>query len=143
MEKLNEVKAKYKVLVVEDNPQVFRLVESILPAAEFNLQAVQNAESALRIVERLKPDLILVDIQLPGMDGLELTRRLRLIPVCCDLPIVAVTACTKYGDRERALAAGCTDYVAKPIHTKDFPARVRAYLEQLRHCREPAGVTEL
>jgi CheY-like chemotaxis protein len=58
------------------------------------------------------------------------------------LPIVAVTACTQYGDRERALAAGCTDYVAKPIHTKDFPARVRAYLEPLSHCGESTGVTE-
>src|SRR6185436_4861747 len=98
MGKPNEVKVKHhRVLVVEDNPQVFRLVESILPAAEFDLQPAPNAESALRVVERLKPDLILVDIQLPGMDGLELTRRLRLMPACCDLPIVAVTACTKYG----------------------------------------------
>src|SRR5258705_8418780 len=107
---MNEVHMnRYRILVVEDNPQIAKLVESILPTPEFVLSAAQNAETALHVVEKFRPDLILVDIQLPGMDGLELTRRLRGIPACSKLPIVAVTACTGYGDRERALAAGCTD----------------------------------
>jgi two-component system cell cycle response regulator DivK len=119
------------VLVVDDNPQNLKLAKIILTRAGYTVHTAVDAEDALRQLATLKPRLILMDLQLPTMDGFELTRRLKADAATADIAIVAVTAFAMEADRDRALAAGCDDYLAKSI---DF--------EQLcdmaaRHVRKP------
>src|SRR5690242_6586970 len=93
-----------RILVVDDNPQSVRLVEMMLGTSEFDVWAVQDAETALRFVDKVRPELILIDIHLPGIDGLELAQRLRKMPISSKLPIIAVTAYTTASDPGQALA---------------------------------------
>ena len=120
------------VLVVEDNPMNMKLATTILSASGFEVIEARCGEEAIAQLARRRPDLILVDIQLPGMDGLELTRRLKADPATAEIPAVALTAHAMKGDEERALEAGCADYIPKPIDPARFPAQIA------RHLRCPA-----
>jgi CheY-like chemotaxis protein len=105
------------ILVVDDHPQNLKLVRLVLAAEGHNVTTAASADEALRAIDAHAPALILMDLQMPGMDGLELTRRLRTDPAQSGTVIIALTAYAMRGDRERALAAGCDGYMAKPIDT--------------------------
>src|SRR5579863_2065383 len=109
-----------KILVVENNEMQSTLVSFLLQEAAHKVQTVSSAEQALGALRSFSPDLILMDLQLPGMDGLELTRRLRLQPAHATTPIVALTAYTSPSDLERAREAGCNGMIPKPIDTATF-----------------------
>ncbi len=117
-----------KVLYVEDTPASQRLVQRILMAEDFDVTIAENGIQAIEFSRQEKPDLILMDINISGMDGYEVTTRLRTVEGLQKVPIIAVTASTLQGDRERALVAGCNGYIAKPIDVDRFPDQVRAYL---------------
>lgn len=117
-----------KILIVEDNPLNMELLKDILEAQGYQIVQAYNSEEALTLLKVAKPDLIVMDIQLPGMDGLTLTRLLKEKEGFKDIPIVAVTAHTMKGDRERALAAGCNGYISKPINIKLFSATIADFL---------------
>jgi CheY-like chemotaxis protein len=103
------------VLIVDDNPQNLKLVRVLLTRAGHDVHTATDAEEALAAIATLVPRLILMDLQLPGMDGLELTRRLKSDPRYAGITIIAITAYAMKGDEERAIAAGCDGYLAKPI----------------------------
>lgn len=113
-----------KVLVVEDNPQNMRLIEMTLSSRGYALLKAADGEEALAVALSARPDLIIMDIQLPGMDGLEVTGRLRELPEFREVPIIALTAYAMVGDRDKCLQKGCDAYVAKPISTRELPALV-------------------
>ncbi len=117
-----------KILYVEDDPSSQRLVQRILMAEDFDVTIADSGISAIETARREKPDLILMDINISGLDGYEVTTRLRNTEGLERVPIVAVTAATLRGDRERALVAGCNGYIAKPIDVDQFPEQVKAYL---------------
>jgi len=116
------------ILVVDDHPQNLKLAVLLLTISGYQVQTAADAEDALARLETFMPRLILMDIQLPGMDGLELTRRLKADPRYRDVVIVALTAYAMKGDRERALAAGCDGYIAKPLDTEAFPRLIEDWL---------------
>lgn len=116
------------ILVVDDNPVNLKLVRVLLTGEGYEVRTAANAEDALAMLESFTPRLILMDIQLPGMDGLTLTRRLKADPATKGTIIVGLTAYAMKGDEERVLEAGCEGYVAKPIDTRTFPALVARYL---------------
>ena len=118
------------ILVVDDAPVNLKLADLVLRKEGFQVYAVPNAEEALRVLRNLHPDMMLVDIQLPGMDGLELTRRIKLDSRTRDVVVVALTACAMRGDEERALEAGCDGYITKPINTQTFGRRIRELLDR-------------
>ena len=125
------------ILVVDDNYAGLLLVTSVLALDGFR---VDSAASSDEVFQRLKvrmPDLILMDVQLPGQDGLSLTRQLKANPTTAGIPIVALTAHAMPGDRAAAIAAGCTDYFSKPIDTRTFSGQVRAILDA--HLLEPGA----
>jgi CheY-like chemotaxis protein len=122
--------ANESILVVDDNPANLKLARVLLSLEGYDAQTAPDAEHALKMLETFRPDLILMDIQMPGMDGLELTRLLKSMPRGEGLIIVALTAYAMKGDEERARAAGCDGYIAKPIDTKTLPGLVRAHLAQ-------------
>ena len=116
------------ILVVDDNEAGVFLVRSVLELEGF---LVDSADSSDEVVERLKdhvPDLILMDVQLPGQDGLSLTRQLKADPATAAVPIIALTANAMPGDREQAFAAGCIGYISKPIDTRTLGDQIREYL---------------
>ena len=116
------------ILVVDDNDAGLMLAVAVLKLEGFEVDtAGTSAEVLVRLNERL-PDLILMDVQLPGQDGLSLTRQLKADPATTLIPIVALTAHAMPGDREEALRAGCTGYISKPIETRTFGAQVRLFL---------------
>jgi two-component system cell cycle response regulator DivK len=119
---------KLKILYVEDNLDNQLLVRRVLEAEGFEVLEAADAETGLHVAEEQRPDLILVDIGLPGTDGYEVTRRLRTMTGQEHTPIVAVTAHVLRGDRERSLAAGCDGYIPKPIDVDRFPEQVRSFL---------------
>lgn len=121
---------KEKVLVVEDNPQNMKLIEMILRSRSYTLLKAIDGEEALNMATREQPDLIVMDIQLPKMSGLEVTRRLRQMPVFSRTPIIALTAYAMKGDEERFIEAGCDAYLAKPISTRELPVMIDKMLEQ-------------
>jgi CheY-like chemotaxis protein len=116
------------VLVVDDNPTNLKLIAYLLQAKGYDVRTATDAESALEVVAEARPALILMDLQLPGMDGLELTRRLKSAPETRDIVVIAVTAYAMKGDEERARAAGCDGYVPKPVDTRALPRIVAAHL---------------
>lgn len=116
------------VLVVDDNPQNLKLARVLLTAAGFEVTTAVDAEDTLRVLETFNPLLILLDVQLPGMDGLELARRLKSDPARRHILIVALTAYAMKGDKEKALAAGCDGYIAKPIDAEAFSQQVAQHL---------------
>jgi len=116
------------VLVVDDNPTNLKLVAYVLTSRGFDVRTAVDAETALTAIAARAPRLILMDLQLPGIDGLELTRRLKADPQTKGIVILAVTAYAMKGDEERARAAGCDGYVAKPIDTRTLPDVVARHL---------------
>src|SRR5688572_6704727 len=106
------------ILVVEDNPTNLMLMRAVLQRAGHRVDAAASAEEAVRQLERCHPAAILMDIQLPGRDGLALTRDIKSHPGTAAIPIIALTAHAMREDRDRALAAGCDGYIAKPINTR-------------------------
>lgn len=117
-----------KILVVDDNKDSRELVIKILRAKGHQLIEAVDGEDALEKVAAEHPDLVLMDISLPKIDGHEVTRRLKSNAKFASIPVIALTAHAMKGDREKALAAGCVDYIAKPINVHDFYERIRSFL---------------
>lgn len=118
------------VLVVEDNPTNMTLAVFLLQSAGHQVLSAPDAEAGLTMARAEQPNLILMDIQLPGMDGLALTRQLKADPTTRDIFVVALTAYAMKGDSERVLAAGCDGYIAKPIDTRALAARIGEFLRR-------------
>src|SRR5215207_202788 len=116
------------ILIVDDNPHNLKLARIILMSEHYEVRAALDAEDALTILETFTPRLILMDLQLPGMDGLELTRQLKADPARRGILVLALTAYAMKGDDERALAAGCDGYMSKPIDTAALPLLVESLL---------------
>ena len=116
------------ILVVEDNPTNQLLTSSVLEREGFRVELAESSVAALECLAAHTPDLILMDVHLPGLDGLSLTRALKSAPDTAGIPVVALTAHAMAGDREQALAAGCAGYISKPIDTRTFGEEVRRFL---------------
>lgn len=121
---------KQTVLVIEDNEQNLYLTTFILEKSGFTVIDARNGPDGIDMACRQLPDLILMDIQLPLMDGYEVARRLRQIATAKNIPIIAVTSYAMVGDREKALAAGCTGYMEKPINPATFMDEIHRYLRK-------------
>lgn len=119
-----------RILIVDDNATNLKLVAYLMKANGYTVDTALDAESAIEAIRLHRPDAILMDIQLPGIDGLELTRRLKADPATRDIVIVAVTAYAMKGDQAKALAAGCDDYITKPIDTRALPDTIARHLAQ-------------
>jgi CheY-like chemotaxis protein len=120
------------VLIVDDNAANAKLVRVLLEREGYVVQTAADAEDALRVLSTLQPNLILMDVQLPGMDGLDLTRRLRADVANKDIVILALTASATKSDEAKALAAGCDGYVAKPIDVGSLPGVIAERLAAQR-----------
>jgi CheY-like chemotaxis protein len=112
------------ILIIDDNLANLKLARVLLTGEGYDVRTATDAREALAALEGFRPRLIFMDVQLPGMDGLELTRRLKADPATRDIIIVALTAYAMKGDEERALRAGCDGYIPKPIETRTLPALV-------------------
>jgi CheY-like chemotaxis protein len=119
------------ILVVDDNAMNLKLARVVLEAEGYDVQVARDAAEAQASLAGRVPRLILMDLQLPGMDGLELTRRIKADPATRAIPVVAMTAYAMKGDEEKARAAGCDGYLSKPIDTRTFPASVAGFLARL------------
>lgn len=117
-----------KILYIEDNDQNFYLVNYILKAQGYDVVRARDGREGVGLATELEPGLILLDIQLPIMDGYATARTLRTIPRLAGTPVVALTSYAMAGDREKALSAGCTGYIEKPINPKTFVAQIEEYL---------------
>ena len=118
-----------RILIIEDNVANMKLATFILESASYSVIPATDAEAGLTLAREEHPDLILMDIQLPGMDGLQATGILKADPATRHIPVIALTALAMKGDEERIRAAGCDGYIAKPLSYKDFLAIVSARLE--------------
>lgn len=118
------------VLIVEDNPANMKLASFILESAGHTVLSADDAETGLRMARELHPDLVLMDIQLPGMDGLQAIALLKAEPSTSTIPVIALTALAMKGDEERIRAAGCDGYLAKPIRYQELLATVAGALAQ-------------
>jgi CheY-like chemotaxis protein len=116
------------ILIVDDNVQNLKLARVVLASEGFDVRTASNAEEALQLLRTVTPSLILMDIQLPGMDGLDLTRRLKTDPATRAIRVVALTAYAMKGDDEKAFAAGCDGYITKPIDVERLATEVSSYL---------------
>jgi len=116
------------ILIVEDNPANMQLSTFLLESAGHTAVAATTAEAGVALAAECRPDLILMDIQLPGMDGLQATALLKANEATRDIPVIALTALAMKGDEERIRAAGCDGYIAKPLDYKDFLAVIKATL---------------
>jgi two-component system, cell cycle response regulator DivK len=117
-----------RILSVEDNPSNMKLVVLLLEKAGHEVLQATDAEEGMRIARARLPDLILMDVQLPGLDGLTATRRLKADPATTKIKIIALTAFAMSGDREKMRAAGCDGYIAKPIRYQEFLKDIAAWL---------------
>lgn len=117
------------ILVVDDNPANLKLIRYILDHRGYQVHTAINAEEALGILATCRPAVILMDLQLPGIDGFELTRRIKADPTTRDIPVLAVTGYAMKGDAERARAAGCDDFITKPIDIQELPELVARYAQ--------------
>jgi CheY-like chemotaxis protein len=127
------------ILIVDDNTQNLKLARVVLANEGFDVYTASNAEDALQLLRTVTPRLILMDIQLPGMDGLELTRRLKADPATRAVRVIALTAYAMKGDDEKAFAAGCDGYITKPIDVEGLPVVVSSYLAE----RSPESVNQI
>ena len=123
-------KSAATVLVVDDNPINLKLVSDLLAFEGYRVLKADDGEKAAVSVQEDPPDLILLDVDLPGIDGLTLTKRLKSDPPTADIIIVALTAFAMKADRQRAVAAGCDAYVTKPINTRELPVQVAELLQR-------------
>src|SRR5215203_717177 len=116
------------ILVVEDQDDNMQILRDLLVSAGYEMVLAENGEAAMAAVAKQRPDLILMDIQLPIMDGYEATRRIKADPASQSIPIIAVTSYALSGDEARAREAGCDDFVPKPYSPRQLLAKVREYL---------------
>ena len=121
---------RHGILIVDDNPVNMKLIRVLLAGEGYDVRTAADASEALNVLKEFHPQLILMDIQLPGIDGLELTRRLKAAPSTRDITILGLTAFAMKGDEERILAAGCDGYVPKPIDTRTLPNYIKGYLQR-------------
>ncbi len=119
---------KYQVVYVEDNYHNRRIVQKILSAYGYHVHEASDGRTGLKLIQNVHPDLVLLDISLPGIDGIEVVGRLKASSEYCDIPVVALTASAMVGDRERFLGAGCDDYLSKPVGALDLIHKVKMYL---------------
>jgi CheY-like chemotaxis protein len=117
-----------RILIVDDNVTNLKLVTYLMKSKGYEVTTAVDAETALEAVRTAKPRLILMDLQLPGVDGLELTKQLKSDPATREIIVIAVTAYAMKGDQDRAIAAGCDDYVTKPIDTRQLPETIARHL---------------
>jgi CheY-like chemotaxis protein len=118
------------ILVVDDNPINLKLASELLEMEGYEVLRASDAEEAQSILGEARPELILMDIALPGMDGLALTRKLKSTPGLAHVPIIALSAFAMKGDEEKALASGCDGYITKPINTRTFPTQIKGHLRR-------------
>ncbi|MBU1662694.1 MAG: response regulator [Chloroflexi bacterium] len=118
------------ILNIEDTFENRILIRRILQAEGYTMLEAENASDALEILKTATPDLILMDINMPDMDGYMLTAQLKAIPKLRDVPVIAITANVMRGDRERTLAAGCDGYIQKPIDVDALPQQISRYLKR-------------
>ena len=119
-----------RVLIVDDNPTNLKLIAYLVRAKGYEVETASDAEAAIGAVRANPPHLILMDLQLPGIDGLELTRRFKADPSTKDITIIAVTAYAMKGDEAKAYEAGCDGYVTKPIDTRALPELIARHIKQ-------------
>jgi CheY-like chemotaxis protein len=131
---------KKTILVVEDNPLNMKLVKGLLKIGKYHMLEANDAETGIQLIRSQQPDLVLMDIQLPGMDGLAATKILKEDPSVEKIPIVALTSYAMQGDKEKAMEAGCTGYIAKPIDTRKFLETVSQYLDEENLEVNPEGM---
>ena len=124
------------ILVVEDNKLNMKLVRGLIKIGKNRMLEATDAESGIELIREQRPDLVLMDIQLPGMDGLSATKIIKEDPALKDIPIIGLTSYAMQGDKEKALAAGCTGYITKPIDTRKFLETVSEYLKDDEHKKE-------
>jgi CheY-like chemotaxis protein len=118
------------ILIVDDNPMNLKLTRVLLAGAGYEVRTATDAREAMAVLAEFHPRLILMDIQLPDMDGLELTRRLKIEPANRDIIIIALTAYAMKGDHQKALESGCEGYITKPIDTRTLPNMLAGYLDR-------------
>jgi CheY-like chemotaxis protein len=116
------------ILIIEDNARNLKLVRDILNYVGYATLEADNAEDGLALARGQRPDLVLMDVQLPGMNGVEALGRLRADPLSADIPVVALTAFAMKDDRDRLLAVGFDGYLEKPLNVREFPSQVAAVL---------------
>ncbi|MDR3685532.1 MAG: response regulator [Coriobacteriia bacterium] len=121
---------KPRVLLIEDNEQNRYLATFLLEGRGYEVKAAVDGPLGIELAGTFLPEMILLDIQLPSMDGYEVARALRANPALCHLPIIAVTSYAMPGDRERAMEAGCTGYIEKPIDPDTFVAEIERYRDE-------------
>lgn len=117
-----------RILVVEDNPDNLKLLEEVLYALDYEVLTAYDGEQGLKVARAEHPDLIIMDLSLPRLDGWEATRQLKADATMRDTPVIALTAHAMMGDRERALDAGCDDYLTKPVNLRDLARAVGRYI---------------
>lgn len=118
-----------KILIIEDNPMNMDLAVDLLEFAGFNVVQAETAEKGIALAKAELPDIILMDISLPGMDGLTAARILKADDLTKEIPVIATTAHAMKGDEEKAMAAGCNGYLTKPINTKTFSGTVGGFIQ--------------
>jgi two-component system, cell cycle response regulator DivK len=121
------------ILITEDNPRNMKLMEAVLKPHGYNILKAFDGEEALELAIREKPALILLDLQLPKLSGIEVTQRLKQMPDYAHIPIMAVTAYAMKGDKEKFMEAGFDAYVSKPINTRELPKMVAELLAAQKH----------
>jgi two-component system cell cycle response regulator DivK len=119
-----------RILVVEDQEDNRRIIRDLLASAGYEMIEATDGETGVRLAEAERPDLILMDIQLPGLDGHEATRRIKAAPELRAIPIIVVTSYALSGDDAKAMAAGCDAYVAKPFSPRQLLAKIREFLPE-------------
>lgn len=117
-----------RILIVEDNPDNMTLVTDILHSLNYDVIQAYDGEEGMQLAAEARPDLVLMDLSLPRVDGLTATQQIKADPNLKHIPVIAVTAHALVGDRERALNSGCDDYISKPINVKELAAKVAHYL---------------
>ena len=117
-----------RILVVEDQPDNRKILRDVFARTNYEIIETENGEEALAAIAKARPDLILMDIQLPIMDGYTATRRIKADPALRSIPIIAVTSYALSGEEKKAREAGCDDYIPKPYSPRELLAKVRQYL---------------
>jgi len=120
--------SNHSVLIVEDTPVNLKVIQFIMQRAGFDVRTATSAEEALEVLKYFRPCVVLTDIQLPGMDGLELIKRLKSNPDTSNTIVLALTAFAMKSDEQKAFDAGCDGYITKPIDTRTFPNLIRRYI---------------
>jgi CheY-like chemotaxis protein len=115
-------------LVVEDDPLNMKLVRTLLELENYEVIEVESGEQALRVAVQQRPDLILMDVQLPGIDGLQTCMQLKSDPITAAIPVIALTSYAMPGDERRAFEAGCAGYITKPIDADAFPGLIAEFM---------------